>query len=314
MAAVASRIAIGVATLIAVTLVTFVLLNRIGNPAAVIAGQNANRAQIAAISHQYGFDKPVITQYFEWLWRVLHGNLGISYGAGGLPVRTQLGQQLPTTLAVCSGALIIAIAFALMGGFVAGSRPGSIIDRATRLAALCGVAIPPLLAGLWLSLIFGVYIRLLPPAGYEPLSAGLGTWTKHMILPWVTLSLGLMAQQVRTLRSSVATELRSDYVRTATAKGVPRRTVLFKHVGRNAVIPLITVVGLQVPRLITGTVFVEAVFGLPGIGNLTVTAVQNQDFPIVEAVVLLVAVSILVSNALVDALYGYISPVTRVAR
>jgi peptide/nickel transport system permease protein len=308
---VAARLSVGALTLVAVTFGTFYLLYGIGDPAVALAGQDATVSEVAAIKLQYGLDRPIPIQYASWLDGVVHGDLGKSYQTDG-PVSALLAEDFPTTLWLSFGALAISVPAALIAGFVAAYRRDGVIDMLTRGLALVGVAVPPLVLGLVMSIVLAVRLKLLPAAGYVPISSGLGAWSSHMALPWVTLAAGLMAQQVRTLRASAVGELRSDYVRTARAKGVSEPVILVKHVGRNAVLPLLAVIGLQVPRLITGAVLVEYVFGFQGIGNLTVTAVLNEDYPVVQAVVLVVAATILISNLIVDSLYGYISPVTRV--
>jgi peptide/nickel transport system permease protein len=310
---VSSRLALAAITVVCVTFGTFCLLYGIGNPAGAIAGQDATASQIAAVKLQFGLNRPIPVQYASWLTGVVHGNFGTSYQSGG-PVAGLLVQAFPETLSLVIGAMLISIPFSLVAGFVAASRPGSLIDKATRGVALVGIAVPPIVLGLLVSLVFAVKVKLLPAAGYVPLSGGIGSWLSHLILPWITLAAALTAQQVRTLRASVAQELRADYVRTARAKGVSERVILVKHVGRNSLLPLLAVIGLQVPRLITGTVLVEYVFGIQGVGNLIVSAVLNEDYPVVQALVLIVALTILVSNFIVDSLYGYVSPVTRMAR
>lgn len=303
-----------VVTVLLVSFASYGLLAGLGDPAAAIAGENATREQIAEVRQEFGFDRPIVVQYVDWLGHAARGDFGKSLQYGGRPVAELIRQQLPTTFWLVLGAIAIALPFSLMAGFVGVIRANGLLDGGIRALALVGVAIPPLFLGLWLALIFGVQLRWFPPAGFVAFTDGFSGWLSHLILPWLTLSLGLMAQQVRTLRSSLSTEMQADYIRTARAKSISTTRILFKHVPRNALLPFVAVVGLQIPRLITGAVFVEAIFGLPGVGSLTVSAVRAQDYPVVQAMVVIVAAVTLVSNAIVNMLYERMNPATRVTR
>ena len=220
-------------------------------------------------------------------------------------------ERLPTTFGLAAGAVVLSVLVSVACGYVIGMRPNRLADQTvTRLANL-GAAIPPFFLGSLLALLLAVDLRLFPPAGYAPLHDGLRSWLSYMVLPWITLSLGLLGQQVRTLRASLLKELRADYVRTARMKGLSESVILQRHVARNSVLPFLTVIGLQTPRLITSALFVEAVFAVPGIGSLLVNAVQAQDLPIVQALVVLVSAAMVVANILVDISYERLNPLAR---
>ncbi|MBS1677741.1 MAG: ABC transporter permease [Actinobacteria bacterium] len=307
----AVRLAAGVVLLVAVSLLSFVLLYSIGNPARAVGGEAATNAQIEKITEQFGFDRPVVVQYWDWLSHAVRGDFGTTFQSGQRPVTEVIMQRLPTSLALAAGAVLLSVIVAVACGFVIGRWPASAADRGITALANLSAAIPPYFLGSLLALLFAVQLGLFPPAGYVPISDGVLRWASFMVLPWITLAMGLVGQQVRTLRASLLKELDSDYVRTARMKGVGEGTILRRHVARNAVLPYLTVLGLQTPRLITSALFVEAVFAVPGIGSLLVVAVQERDLPLVQGLVVMVSAAVILANILVDLSYEVLNPLAR---
>lgn len=311
--AILTRLAFAVPALLVVTFLTFALLTTLGDPAAAVAGDSATPEQLAIVREQLGLDRPLIVQYISWLGDALQGNFGLSF-QGGVPVSDLLSLTLPVTLWLSLFAMVFALAFSLFAGFVAGLKPGSFLDRALTGFSILGMAIPNFIVGLILVLFFSVWLGWLPGFGYVPPQESVGEWIRHLILPASALALGLLAQQLRTLRASIIKESGADYVRTARAKGLSEGGVVVKHVTRNSLLPLVAVVGLQVGRIVSGAIFVETVFSLPGVGNLTVNAVLTQDYPVVLALVMVFGAVILIANLVVDLLTEVISPITRSAK
>ncbi len=301
------------ATLLLISFGSYALLYLVGDPAIAVAGSQATLEDIERVRQEFGFDRPLFEQYLDWLGSALTGDLGVSYTVQRSVIE-MIGESLPITISLSLTALVLATVVATGVGVVAGLRPEGRFDRFLTTGAVLGIAVPNFLLGMVLVAIFAVWLGWLPATGYRPFSAGPLEWARFMLLPAVTLGVGLLAQQVRTLRSSMIKEMDSGYVRTARAKHLSEPAIVVKHAARNALLPIVTVIGLQMSRVITGAILVEQVFAIPGIGQLTVRAVAGRDLPLVQGLVVLFAATILLANLLVDLTYGWLNPSTRRTR
>lgn len=294
-----------------VSVITFSLVLMLpGDPALTIAGDAASEQKIASIRERLGENDPILERYVDWVGGAVQGDFGTSL-FGTTSVGSAIWQRLPVTLSVTIVSLAIALLISLPAGLIAGLRRGSAIDRVLTIGTSMGVAVPSFWLGLLLSVIFAVNNKWLPAIGYVSITEDPVEWLKHMLLPAISLGLASSATLTRQLRSSVITAMQQDYIRTARAKGLSQRSVVFKHLLKNASIPAVTSLGLQIPILLSGTVIIEGLFNLNGIGQYAVSSVLLQDLPVVQAVVLLSAVVVVVSNLAVDVSYGYLNPKTR---
>lgn len=283
-----------------------------GDPAVALAGKDPSAAQIAAVRENLGLNDPFIVQYWRWLTDVVHGDLGTSLFTKE-SVAAAILTRLPATLSLVFLSLILAVLLGVTVGSVAGLRPGTWIDRLATITASVGVAVPYFWVGMVLVLLFAIDIPLFPAVGYAPLSSGVIEWAQHLILPGAALSLAPAAVIARQTRASVATVMSQDYVRTAEAKGLPRTRVVGKHALKNAAVPVVTVFGIEANRLIGGTVVIEQLFAIPGVGQLAFQSVFSRDFPMVQGVLITTAALVLLVNLLVDVSYGYFNPRIRQA-
>jgi len=254
-----------------------------------------------------GLDRPIAVQYAAWMGRLLRGDLGHSI-RNGQPVVENVGQRIRPSLQLAAMAMALSLLIAVPVGMVSAYRRNTVVDRVSSGCALLGICMPNFLLALLLIFLFGVTLRWLPISGYtDPLEDPLAG-VRSLVLPAITLGLALAAVVTRTLRSSLLEALTEDYVRTARAKGLSEWRIMRGHVLKNALIPVVTVLGLQLGTLIGGAVITEYVFALPGVGRLVVDAVFARDYPLVQGVVLLIAVGFILSNLLVDLVYGWIDP------
>lgn len=274
-----------------------------GDPAETILRQQTGRPptqeQVEAFRTEHGLDEPLLTQYVNWLTGVLQGDLGSSYGSGRA-VSELLVSHLPATIELAVAAMVVALAIAVPAGVMSAVHQGEWIDISSQLAALVGVSLPNFWLGYMLIIVFSLHLGMFPVAGTGGLS--------HLVLPAITLGTGMAAIITRLVRTSMLDVLDSEYVDAARSKGLRDRIVVYKHALRNALIPVVTVVGLQLGFVLNGAVVIEIVFQRPGLGNLLVDAVFARDYPIVQGVVLVVAVSFVVTNLLVDLTYRYLDP------
>jgi peptide/nickel transport system permease protein len=277
-----------------------------GDPALMIAGADAPPETIRAVREELGLDRPVYEQYATYVGRVLHGDLGRSVRSKE-PVSQLVAATFPKTATLAVAALVVAVLVALPTGIIAAVRRNSWIDNGTRLAAFLGVSMPVFAVGLLLMWVLSYKLRLLPLSGY-----GGPVWTikgfKAVILPAVTSASFSIAVLARLTRSSMLDVIGQDFIRTARAKGLADRVVVYKHALRNALLPVITVLGVQFGGLMGGAVVTETIFAWPGMGRLALNAILSRDFPVVQGVVLLVAVMFVGVNLLVDLVYGFVDP------
>lgn len=304
------RVAISIPLLLAVTFGTFFLMYGVGDVAAATAGENASAAQIAAVRTALGLDRPLPVQYVEWLGNAVTGDFGESL-RNGRPVTDMLGQGIEATVSLAVLALVFSLMISVPLSLLAARFPGSLVDKFTQLIAVLAMSIPNFFLGLLLVLFLAVQLKAFPSSGYSPIGDGVNLWATYMFLPALTLASGLAGEQIRTFRAALAQQLDAEYVRTARAKNASETRVVVRHAGRNAGLPLITMVGLQVGRLLAGTVLIETVFGIPGLGSSATEAVLTRDVPVVQAIVLLTAIVVLVASLAVDLAYGILAPYTK---
>ena len=278
-----------------------------GDPAVVLAGEDRSPETVAAIRELWRLDEPVWVQYGHWLGRVLQGDLGQSMRLN-MSVAELLAQKLPVTLQLASMALLIAILIGVVGGVAAAARPGSWIDQGVNLVALVGLSIPNFWLGILLIMLVSVQWGLLPASGHVDFFADPLANLKAMVMPAFVLGTGVAAVLMRHTRSAMLEVLRSDYVRTARAKGLPERRVIVKHAVRNAMLPVITLGALEFGQLLGGSVLTEFVFTVPGIGKLIVDSVFNRDYAVVQGVVLCSAATYIALNQLADLAYAWLDP------
>ena len=298
-----NRLLIIIPVLVGVVFVVMLTLDLIpGDPVALMLGENARPEEIAALRANLGLDDPLIVRYVRYLSNVLQGDLGRSI-LSNRPVSAEIADVFPKTLQLALAAMALALLLGVATGLFSAMHPGGAVDAIMRLFALIGLSMPVFWLGLVLIYIFAYYLRLLPVGGT-------GSW-KHLILPAITLALPSMAIVSRMTRSTMLEIRREDYVRTAQAKGLARRTVIGGHIFRNALIPIVTVIGLQFGQLLGGAVLTETVFAWPGLGRLTVAAIFARDYILLQGCVLVFALSFVLINTAVDISYGYIDPRTR---
>ncbi len=286
-------------TLFLITLLTFFFLSLAKDPARMMAGPEASEQDLAVIRREMGLDRPVYLQYLLWLGRVVQGDFGRSY-VGKTDAIRMVAERLPATLLLTFTAMGFALILSIPLGIMAAVRRGTLIDALVSALGVSGQAMPLFWFGIMLIIVFAVHLRLVPVSGY-------GT-TLHLVLPAVTLGVYTMPVLMRLTRSSFLDVLSQDYIRTAKAKGVPRFLVLFKHALRNAALPIILMVGMQLGALVGGAVVTETVFAWPGIGRLAVDSVVTGDFPVVQATVILLATAIMLMNLIADLMVALVDP------
>ncbi len=294
-----SRLLRAAITIVMVVTFAFVVLRLSGDPAQIIMGADAPPEAVEAFRAAWGLDQPVWVQYFNYFGAILQGDLGRSMRDGRDAI-VLVAERIPATLALTLPALAIKIGLGIPAGITAALHRNSFIDRAVMMLAVAGFTIPSFVLGLLLVLVFAVQLGWLPSGGQD-------SW-RHAILPIITLGVGGAAVLARFTRSAMLEVLGQPYIRTASAKGVPWRSVVWGHALPNAAIPTVTIVGFMVGSLIAGAVVVESVFSWPGVGRLLVVAVGNRDLAVVQCILLLVAMTMVTSNLIVDLLYGVLDP------
>jgi peptide/nickel transport system permease protein len=325
---IARRILLLIPLLFGISLVTFIGMHVIpGDASSALTGQGVTAADIARVRRQLHLDQPIIVQYGYFLAGIVHGDFGMSLRTHN-PVMQDVAQALPTTIQLTLAALVIAVVVGVSVGIVAATHRGSFLDTLSMSTVLVGVSMPVFWTGILLLILFGATLQWLPIGGTLDNSVTLHRITgmtvldsvltgnvdalrssvQHLILPAVTLALFPMASISRMTRATMVEELGADHVRTARAKGLPRGAVVWKHALRNALIPVVTVIGLQLGLLLSGAVLTETVFALPGIGQLAVTSILYRDYPVVQGVVIIAAFLFVIVNLGVDILYALLNP------
>jgi peptide/nickel transport system permease protein len=309
-----TRILSAVPVLLVVSLVTFLLIWLVpGDISAELGGTDATPEELEAIRRRLGLDRPLWERALAWYGDLFRGDLGYSYLLQR-PVLDAVLERLPVTLSLAGLALVLATVMGLMLGILAAVRHNTLADQGAMVTALIGLSIPDFWFGIVLIILFGVWLGWLPTGGFVALTDDPLGWARSMTLPAMTLALTQMGVIARMTRSSMLDVLGQDYVRTARAKGMPRGTVVFRHALRNAMVPIVTVVGVLTGILLSGAVVIETVFSLPGVGRLIVGAIQRRDFPIIQGGLLVTACVFVFVNIIVDMLYGWFDPRVRDGR
>jgi peptide/nickel transport system permease protein len=278
-----------------------------GDPAAVIAGDQASPADVERIRQSLGLDRPFLIRFGTWLWDILHGDLGTSIFTN-LPVSSLIAQRIEPTLSLMTVTLVLTIVVAVPLGVVAAWRAGSWVDRSIMTFAVFAFSLPVFVVGYVLAYVFALQFEWLPVQGYTPLAQGLWPWLQNLILPASALGSVYIALIARITRASMLEVLQQDYIRTARAKGLDQRSILFVHALKNAAVPIVTVIGIGVALLIGGAVVTESVFAIPGLGRLTIDAILRRDYPVIQGIVLLFSFLYVLVNLLVDVTYTLVDP------
>jgi peptide/nickel transport system permease protein len=300
------RLAVGAPVLLGVSILVFLILHLLpGDPAQIMLfGSNPTPQQVENLRVALGLDKPLPVQYLLYLGRLLHGDLGQSF-ITGRPISEEIVARFPATLQLTLTAMLVAVVIGVPIGIVGGVRPGSLADKLGSGFAVLGVAVPYFWFALVLVLVFAVRLRMLP-------SLGVGS-PQSIILPAVSLGWGLSAIIARLLRNNLVEIYQQPYMQVARAKGLSQRMMLYRHALKNAMIPVVTILGLQFGNVLSGAVVVEVIFGRPGIGSYLVSAIQAKDIPVVQSVVLFIAVLYILINLLTDVAYGLLDPRIRMS-
>ncbi len=306
------RVASMIPVLLIASVISFGLLYILpGDPAVAVLGDNAgNQATYQALRHDFGLDEPIYVQYGKWLGRVAHGNLGTSIRTNE-PVTTILLRRLPVSLYVGFAGLLIGIAIGLTAAIVSALRPGSRLDIGASVFALGGIALPSFWQALIFVYVFAVLLHWLPPSGYTSPFVNLPLSLRMLALPAIVLGTHSAAVIMRQGRSALLEVLGQDYIATARAKGLQERHVIIRHALKNALIPIVTIIGLQIGQLVSGAAIVETVFAIPGVGRAAVDAIANRDYPLLQGAVLMLALAVMIANLITDVTYGYLDPQIR---
>ena len=303
------RILIAIPVLIGITLIDYAIMCLAGSPLEMLKGPRISDAALQAKEIAAGLDKPLIVQYFVWLWQLLQGNLGYSMKSYE-PVSAMIGSHIGPTLLLMGAPLALSLLIAVPAGIYSAVKQYSKGDYAVVTASFIGSSIPSFFLALILIYIFTVKLGILPSGGMNTLGmdGSVADTIRHMVLPVTVLAVSLAGSNIRYIRSSFLEILQQDYLRTARAKGIGYKRVIWKHAMRNALLPIVTVIGMQIPMLFGGAVIIEQVFSWPGLGLMTMTAIMGRDYPVIMGVCLLSAVVVLVSNLITDILYALVDP------
>ena len=302
------RLGISLIVVFMVSIITFALVKILpGDPAVLALGTEATEEEIAAFHEKYNLDKPVVEQYFIWIKGLFQGDLGdsIKYSR---PVTACIFERLPRTISIGLPALIIASLLGIVFGIISAIRRGKIIDNVITFVSTIGLGAPQFWLGILAIYIFGLKLDLLPLSGYVAPSENFGQYVYYAILPVSILAFSLLASVARQTRSNMLEVINQDYIRTARANGLPESRVIFRHALKNALIPVITTIGLQVRVIFGGSLMIEQVFNIAGIGSLITIAIQGRDYMVIEGCVLIISVFVVVINLIIDLLYGLVDP------
>ncbi len=302
------RLLLLVPVVLFVSFITFMLIHLVpGDPARVLLGEDSTPEALAALRQQLGLDRPLYEQYALWLNQAVHGNLGESIQLHE-PVLQAILERLPVTIELGVAALLFSLVLAVPLGMTAATQRGSRMDWLLNVSSLLGTTIPPFVLGLLLILFFAVVLRIFPPGGYVPFTEDPLENLRDLILPMIALGSASVAVNFRQVRASMIEVLSQDYIRAARAKGLSERRINYRHAFPNALLPLLTLVGLQAGAILAGAIVVETIFLWPGVGQLAVSSILSKDYPVVQGVVLLSALSYILINLLVDLSYTVVDP------
>lgn len=302
------RVLLLIATLLLVTILAFVAFSIIpGDPTSSILGVEATPEQIAALRDRLGLDLPIWQRYLHWLGGLLTGNLGESYNYG-MPVAQLLSTCVTHTLTLAVLAFVLIVAISLPLGIIAARYEGGVVDRVLTILNQITMSVPNFVAGILLVYVFGLVLRLFQPGAIVSPQTGWGPYLWYMLFPALAVALPRSAMTVKMLRGAILSELGQDYIRTAYSKGNSKSSALWRHVLRNAMIPVVTFLAMTVADIMAGSIVVEQVFGIPGLGKMLVTSIGNRDYPVVQAIVVLIATVVVVCNFAADLLYRVMDP------
>ncbi len=295
-------------TLFAVTLFVFLAFHVIsGDPASSMLGTEATPARLEALREEMGLNDPVLVQYGRWAFNFLKGDMGTSYNYH-MPVQDMVADKIPVTLTLTILAFLMIIVISVPLGIYTAKHAGGVIDRIIYIINQVIMAFPPFFSGILITLVFGRILKFFTPGGYVSYEKDFWGFVGYLFFPAVAVALPKAAMAVKLLRSSVISESKLDYVRTAYSRGNTTKDVLYKHVLQNALIPVVTFLGMALADMIAGSIIIEQVFSIPGMGRILLTSISNRDYPVVMAVIVCIAVLVLVVNTLVDLIYGWIDP------
>ena len=295
-------------TLLAVTFFVFLSFHVIsGDPATSMLGTEATPKKVAALREELGLNDPVLVQYGRWAAGLLHGDMGTSYSYR-MPVTGMVANKIPVTITLTLMAFVLMVVISIPLGIYTAKHEGGVVDRIIYIINQIIMAIPPFFSGILITLIFGRIFKLFTPGGYVSYEKDFAGFIGYLFFPAVAIALPKAAMAVKLLRSSVIKEARLDYVRTAYSRGNRTNDVLYKHVLKNALIPVVTFLGMALADMIAGSIIIEQVFSIPGLGRILLTSISNRDYPVVMAVIVCIAVLVLVVNMAVDLIYGLIDP------
>ena len=295
-------------TLLAVTFFVFLSFHVIsGDPASSMLGTEATPQKVAALREELGLNDPVLVQYGRWAAGLLHGDMGTSYSYR-MPVTGMVANKIPVTITLTLMAFVLMVVISIPLGIYTAKHEGGVVDRIIYIINQIIMAIPPFFSGILITLIFGRIFKLFTPGGYVSYEKDFAGFVGYLFFPAVAIALPKAAMAVKLLRSSVIKEAKLDYVRTAYSRGNRTNDVLYKHVLKNALIPVVTFLGMALADMIAGSIIIEQVFSIPGLGRILLTSISNRDYPVVMAVIVCIAVLVLVVNMAVDLIYGLIDP------
>ena len=298
--------------LITIGVYAFVLIIP-GDPARTLAGGlRAQPSEIARIRHQLHLDQPFVVQYWNWVTHAVRGDLGNSLFRHE-SVASAISSRFPRTLSLALGGMVVSVLIGVPVGILAGTRPGTLADRSATVGSTVGIAMPDFWLAILLAVVFAVKLHVLPDLGYVGITRSPWGWFEHLLLPWLALGLAGGATLARQIRGEMIDVLDQDYVRTARSLGIPERQVIGRLALKNALTPAMTIVGIQFAYLLGGTVIIEQIFSIPGVGGLMLQAISTKDLPVIQGVVLLTAVIFVAVNLVVDLGYGILNPKVRVS-
>ncbi len=306
------RLIQSIVVLLIVSIIVFVAMRLLpGDPIRMLITASEEESyteqQMELLRHENGLDRPLAVQYFSWLGGVVHGDFGKSI-LDRLPVTTEINKRLPVTLHLGSVAFFLGLLLGIPLGIISAIRRGTWLDTTVTTLANLGITVPQFWLGMLLVLLFGLTLNWLPVMGYTSPFEDFWMSTKQAILPVVCLAVFPIASTARQTRSSMLEVMRQDYIRTAWSKGLRERIIIFRHALKNGLIPIITLAGMGVPIIVGGAVLIETVFNIPGMGRLAITSVLNQDYPYVQAIILIIAAVVILVNFIVELAYGWIDP------
>ena len=294
-------------TLFIVSLLAFCAFQLIGDPTTAMLGTNATPEQVEALREELGFNRPVLVQYGEWVVNFLQGNMGTSYSYN-MPVTDMVAEKLPITLILTVMAFVLTVVISIPLGILTARRENGIFDRIMTVLNQIVMSIPPFFIGILLTCIFGLMLRVFQPGNFDAARADPVAFLSFMIFPALSIAIPRIAMTVKMLRASILEQMGQDYIRTAYSRGHNRDGVLWNHALRNALIPVVTFVAVSVAEMVAGSIVIEQVFSIPGIGRLLLVSISTRDFPVVQAIVVILALWVVVVNFIADVLYQYIDP------